>query len=41
MGIFVVVFTTVALPIAVGYYHGKNNVDPNTPEGKIYYREVN
>jgi len=40
MEIFVVVFTAVALPIVVGYYRGENNADPNTPESKIYYKEV-
>lgn len=32
-----VLIATFILPFIIGYWYGKNDVDPNTVEGKIYY----
>lgn len=29
--------TVVVAPLLVGYAYGANHIDPNTPEGVIYY----
>jgi hypothetical protein len=26
-----------ALAVGIGWLYGRNDVDPNTPQGKIYY----
>lgn len=31
------VLYVVLIPFVIGYLYGKNNVDPNTIEGRAYY----
>lgn len=42
MEVFIVLLVSVVIiPLTVGYFYGKSNVDPNTPEGVAYYKEMN
>jgi len=33
----IILFSAFILPFIVGYVYGKDGIDPNTGEGKIYY----
>lgn len=35
----VAVVGLVLIPILTGWIHGRNQMDPDTPEGKKYYEE--
>ena len=37
MSYVVSIILTVVVPLFFGYIVGRNHIDPNTPEGKIYY----
>ena len=32
-----ILLVVVALPWLIGWLHGRNDVDPNTPDGRKYY----
>lgn len=33
----VVVILAFSMPVLIGWLHGRNDIDPDTPEGKAYY----
>ena len=33
----IVLLSVIVMPLLMGYFRGYGSVDPNTPEGKIYY----
>jgi hypothetical protein len=33
----IAIFTIFMLPVLVGWWHGKNHINPNTLRGKAYY----
>lgn len=33
----IVLISVIAMPLLMGYIRGYEGVDPNTPEGKVYY----
>lgn len=34
---YLTLLSVPVLAIVVGYMHGRNDINPDTPEGKIYY----
>jgi hypothetical protein len=34
----IAIVATVVLPVLLGWLRGRHNVDPNTVEGRAYYR---
>lgn len=30
----------IVFPLIMGYMIGKKHVDPNTPEGAVYYKQI-
>jgi hypothetical protein len=37
--IVISVLMVVIVPVIVGYFYGKNQIDPDTEKGRIYYDE--
>jgi len=38
MSYAIVILSTIVMPVAMGWLYGKENIDPETFEGRVHYR---